>query len=221
MLALVWSDNSISHIGEIMGVFGRALSVGGDGGPSYRGAWEDELGALGVFVEHGGIHHPESQGLAEKKVGLFKEALARNPSRPGRQIQELVNAMNRRQGFPPGVGSPASRMFDREVRATLPSLPVTQVPAQQLRDNLAASRDRAQGRRKNARAMEFDVSEQALLWDHKDHRYKVPVKVLAPNRGLDGAARSYWVQDESGRQRLVHVSWLVKLPEQEPDPASA
>ena len=64
-----------------MGVWGRALSVGGDGGPSYRGLLEDELGAEGIFVEHGGIHHPESQGLAEKKVGLFKECLARNPHR--------------------------------------------------------------------------------------------------------------------------------------------
>ena len=147
------SDNSVSHLSEIMGVFGRALSVGGDSGPSYRGQWEDELGALGIFVEHGGIMHPESQGLAEKKVGLFKEVLARNPARPGREIQELVNAMNRRQGFPAGVGSAASRMFDREIHATLPSLPSAQVPAQQLREKLAASRDRAQGRRKNARAI--------------------------------------------------------------------
>ena len=69
--------------------------------------------------------------------------------------------------------------------------------------------------------MQFEVSEDALLWDHKDHRYKIPVKVLAPNLGLDGAARSYWIQDESGRQRLVHVSWLVKVPaEPAPTPAA-
>ena len=71
------TDNSISHIEEVMGVFGRALSVGGDGGPSYRSQWEEELGARGIFVEHGGIHHPESQGLSERKVGIFKETLAK------------------------------------------------------------------------------------------------------------------------------------------------
>ena len=206
------TSNSTSHLNEIMGVFGRALSVGGDGGPSYRGEWEDELGAMGVFVEHGAIHHPESQGLAEKKVGMFKESLARNPARPGLQVQELVNAMNRRQGFPPGVGSPAGRMFDREIRAILPSLPTAQVPAAVLRDKLAASRDKAQGRRKNARAIHFEEGESALLWDHREHKYKIPVSIVAPNIGMDGAARSFWIEDEGGRQRLVHVSWLVKMP---------
>ena len=76
-----------------MGVFRRALSIGGDSGPSYRAAYEQELGDIGVFTEHGAIHHPASQGLAERKVGLFKQALERNPSCPGAQIQELVNAI--------------------------------------------------------------------------------------------------------------------------------
>ena len=106
------------------------------------------MGALGIFVEHGGIHHPESQGIAERKVGIFKETLARNPSRPGKQVQELVNALNMREGFPPGVGSLSQRMFDRDLRATLPSLTSAPVQAQHLPDKLAASRDRAQGRRK-------------------------------------------------------------------------
>ena len=57
-------ENSISNLVEVMGVWGRALSVGGDGGPSYRAQWEEEHGERGIFVEHGGIHHPESQGLA-------------------------------------------------------------------------------------------------------------------------------------------------------------
>ena len=45
------TQNSI-HLKEIMGVFGRALSIGGDSGPSYRAAYEMELGDMGVFVEH-------------------------------------------------------------------------------------------------------------------------------------------------------------------------
>ena len=109
-------------------------------------------------------------------------------------------------------------MFDRDLRATLPSLTSAPVQAQHLRDKLAASRDRAQGRRKNVRAVEFQVGEQCLMWCHRDKRYKIPVTILAPNQGLDGAARSYWVSDDGGKSRLVHVSWLVKVPEQ-PEPA--
>ena len=67
------TENSVLHLEEIMGVWGRALSVGGDGGPSYRAQWEDELTGRGIFVEHGGIQHPQIQGIAEKKVGTFKE----------------------------------------------------------------------------------------------------------------------------------------------------
>ena len=48
------TQNSLKHLKEIMGVFGRALSVGCNGGPSYRAQWEEELGALGLFIEHGG-----------------------------------------------------------------------------------------------------------------------------------------------------------------------
>ena len=215
-------DNSVLHLRELMGVFGRALAVGGDSGPSYRALWEEELSLLGVFVEHGAIHHPQSQGLAERKVGMFKEALAKNPARPGREIQDIVNSMNRREGFPPGVGSAASRMFDREVRATLPSLPSPQAPAQELREKLAASRDKAQGRRRNTRAIEFQIGEHCLMWDHREHRFNLNCTVVAPNRGLDGGARSYWVEDDSGRQKLIHTSWLVKLPEPAaPAPAPA
>ena len=101
------TENSLTHLREIFGVFGRPLSIGGDSGPSFRATYERELGELGVFVEHGAIHHPASQGLAEKKVGMFKQALEKNPSRPGAEIQELVNALNSREGFPPGVGSPS------------------------------------------------------------------------------------------------------------------
>ena len=144
------TDNSLTHLREIMGVFGRALSIGGDSGPSYRAAYERELGELGIFVEHGAIHHPASQGLAERKVGMFKQALERNPSRPRAEIQELVNALNSREGFPPGVGSPAQRMFGRDLRLELPTLPAQEpLLAAQLYEKLAESRDRAQGKRKN------------------------------------------------------------------------
>ena len=130
--------------------------------------------------------------------------------------------MNRREGFPPGVGSPATRMFDREVRATLPSLPCPPASAQELRAKLAASRDKAQGRKHNTRAIEFQVGETCLLWDHREHRFSHQCSILAPNRGLDGASRSYWVEDDGGKQKLVHCSWLIKLPEAAaPAPAPA
>ena len=210
---LMSTDNSLQHLKEIMGVFGRALSVGGDSGPSYRAAYEEGLSELGVFVEHGGIHHPASQGLAERKVGMFKQALARNPSRPGVQIQELVNALNAREGFPAGVGSPAQRMFGRDLRLELPTLPIQEpVQADRLREKLAASRDRAQGRRQNCRAIDFNVGEKALLWDQGTKRYRDQVTVQAPNRGLDGGSRSFWVLMENGKQKLVHSSWLIKPP---------
>ena len=177
---------------------------------------------MGVFTEHGGIHHPASQGLAERKVGLFKQALERNPSRPGAQIQELVNALNAREGFPPGVGSPAQRMFGRDLRLELPTLPAQEpVRAAQLREKLAASRDKAQGRRQNCRAINFDVGEKALLWDQGAKRYKEPVTVQAPNPGLDGGSRSFWVMCDSGRQKLVHSSWLIKAPPPAPEQGEA
>ena len=139
-------------------------------------------------MEHGGIHHPESQGLAERKVGLFKECLTRNPSRPGKEVLELVNALNMREGFPPGVGSPAQRMFSRDLWDFLPTLPTADpVIASQLCEKLAASQDKALGRQKNARALELDIGEPCLMWDQIDKRYKTPVTLQAPNQSLDGA----------------------------------
>ena len=168
---------------------------------------------MGVFTEHGGIHHPASQGLAEHKVGLFKQALERNPSRPGAQIQESVNALNATEGFPPGVGSPAQRMLGSDLRLELPTLPAQEpVHAAQLREKLPASRDKAQGRKQNCRAIHFDVGEKALLWDQGAKRYREPVTVQAPNPGLDGGSQSFWVLCDSGRQKLVYSSWLIKSP---------
>ena len=214
---LMSTDNSISHLREIMGTYGRALSIGGDGGPSYRAQYERELGIIGTFVEHGGVHHPASQGLAEKKVHMFKQALERNPCRPGPEVQELVNKLNQREGFPPGVGSPAQRMFGRDIRSVLPTLPAQgPILAAELRDKLAESRDKAQGRRSNARPITFAVGEPALLWDQGIKRYSEEVEIIAPNRGLDGAARSFWVQGANNRQKLVHSSWLIKIPPVEP-----
>ena len=166
------TQNSLQHLKEIMGVLRHALSIGGDSGPSYRAAYEQELGGIGVFTEHVAKHHPASQGLAERKVGLFKQALERNPSRPGAQIQELVNALNSREGFPPGVGSPASHMFGRDLRHELHTLPAQEpVLAAQLCEKLAASRDKAQGRKKNCRPISFNVGDSALLWNQETHRY--------------------------------------------------
>ena len=155
---------------------------------------------------------PSSQGLAEKKVHPFKEALARNPCRPGPEVQQLVNKINQRAGFPPGVGSPAQRMFRRDIRGVLPSLP-SQGPvlAAELRSKLAASRDKAQGR-STARPICFSVGEPALLWNQGTKRYQEEVTITAPNAGIDGASRSYWVEGSTGRPKLVHVSWLIKLP---------
>ena len=46
--SLMSTENSIAHLREIMGEYGRALSVGGDGGPSYRAEYERELGVTGT-----------------------------------------------------------------------------------------------------------------------------------------------------------------------------
>ena len=190
--------------------------MGGDSGPSYRAQWEEALTSRGIFISHGGIHHPQSQGIAEKKVGLFKECLEKNHARPGREVQGLVNALNMREGFPAGVGSPATRMFNRDLRNFLPTLPnADPVVAEELRSKLAASRDKAHGRRKNVRPIELAEGDKCQMWDQRDKRYSHPVTVQAPNTGLDGAARSYWVLDEQLRGRLVHVSWLVKDPNPE------
>ena len=40
------TDNSVAHLKEIMGIFGRTLSIGGDSGPSYRAAYKRELGDM-------------------------------------------------------------------------------------------------------------------------------------------------------------------------------
>ena len=53
------------------------------------------------------------------------------------------------------------------------------------------------------------------MWDQREKRYKTPVTVQAPNHGLDGASRSYWIQDDRNKSRLVHVCWLVRAPEPE------
>ena len=151
-------------------------------------------------------------------MGLFKQALERNPCRPGTQVQELVNALNSREGFPPGMGSPAQRMFGRDLRWDLPTLPAQEpLVAAQLCEKLAAYRDVAQGRRKNCRAIQFQVGEPALLWDQGAKRYVEQVVVQAPNPRLDGASRSFWVIGESGRSKLVHGSWLIKMPPSAPE----
>ena len=65
------------------------------------------------------------------------------------------------------------------------------------------------------------MGESALLWDQGVKRYREEVKVVAPNPGLDGASRSYWVEGDNGHQKLVHVSWLIKLPPVEADQGEA
>ena len=84
--------------------------------------------------------------------------------------------------------------------------------ADRLREKLAASRDRAQGKRQNCRAINFNVGEEALLWDQGTKRYRDQVTIQAPNRGLDGESRSFWVLMGNGKQKLVHASWLIKPP---------
>ena len=129
-----------------------------------------------------------------------------------------MNKLNQREGFPPGVGTPAQRMFGRDLRSVLPTLPA-QGPllAAELRDKLAASRDDAQGRRSNCRAVSFTVGEPALLWDQGVKRYNEPVTIVAANPGLDGASRSFWVKGANKRQKIVHSSWLIRLPPEEPE----
>ena len=41
------------------------------------------------------------------------------------------------------------------------------------------------------------------------------VTVVGPNPGLDGASRSYWVKNTNEKQKLVHSSWLIKVPQEE------
>ena len=53
------------------------------------------------------------------------------------------------------------------------------------------------------------------MWDQRDKGYKTPVTVQAPNQGLDGPSRSYWLRDDRDKSRLVHVSWLIRAPEPE------
>ena len=78
-------------------------------------------------------------------------------------------------------------MFGRDLRQELPTLPAQEpVLAAQLPEKLAASRDTAQGRRKNCHPISFNVGDSALLWDQETHRYVEPVVVQAPNPGLDG-----------------------------------
>ena len=111
-------------------------------------------------------------------------------------------------------------MFNRDLRSYLPTLPQADpVVAEDLRAKLAASRDKARGRRKNNRPLELAAGDKCFMWDQREKRYSHPVTVQAPNTGLDGAARSYWVLDEQLRGRLVHVSWLVKDPNPEGAPA--
>ena len=107
-------------------------------------------------------------------------------------------------------------MFRRDLRCELPTLPDKgPVLAVELCHKLAASRDKAQGRRSNCRAIAFELGEPALMWNQSQKRYEEQVTVQAPNPGLDGASRSYWIRDNNGRQKLVHTSWLIKVPAQD------
>ena len=95
----------------------------------------------------------------------------------------------------------------------LPTLPDQEpVLAAQLCEKLAASMDKAQGRKQNCQAIHFEVGDSALLWDQGQKCYVEPVTVQAPNPGLDGGSRSFWVQGENGHQKLVHSSWLIRVP---------
>ena len=178
-------------------------------GQLMRGNW----GSLAFLLSMEPFTTQLHKALQREKLGMFKQALERNPSRPGAEIQELVNALNSREGFPPGVGSPAMRMFGRDLRLELPTLPNQEpVLAAQLCEKLAESRDKAQGRRKNCRPIHFEVGDNALLWDQGQRRYVEHMTIQAPNPGMDGGSRSYWVLGENGRSKLVHSSWLIHVP---------
>ena len=113
-------------------------------------------------------------------------------------------------------------MFGRDLRLELPTLP-RQEPllAAQLCEKLAESRDKAQGRRKNCRPIDFSVGDKALLWDQGAKRYSEEVTIQAPNPGLDGGSRSFWILGNNGRSRLVHATWLIRLPPPGPDQEEA
>ena len=56
------TQQAVAHLKSVLSMFGCALKVSSDHGPSYREAWSEALAQLGVDVIHGAAYHPQSQG---------------------------------------------------------------------------------------------------------------------------------------------------------------
>ena len=75
--------------------FGLPYRAKTDNGPSYRDEFRAECKALGIEVIHSSCYNAPSQGLIERKVGLFKELLKKaRSSLTQLQIDELIYEVN-------------------------------------------------------------------------------------------------------------------------------
>ena len=92
------TKEAIRCLGQGGTTFGLPYQAKTDNGPGYRDEFQAECKSLGIEVIHSSCYNAPSQGLIERKVGLFKELLKKSISSLNQlQIDELIFEVNARE----------------------------------------------------------------------------------------------------------------------------
>jgi hypothetical protein len=213
------TENTLSHVRQIIQQFGRPLECLSDRGPSYRDTFEEGLEAMGVRCLHGASYNPRSQAIAEKAVGRLKAAIDKNPVKTPSDLQELVSGLNWVASSQTGAGSAADRFFGRTVRGLLPAVPGKMSPeAQQLMlETLKKNRARLAKKFKNASDASYQLGQKVLVWNRKEKKYSDTGTIVDMEEGDDGFSRSFIIDLDEGTEVHLHSNHLLPAPDEDSD----
>ena len=211
------TENSLSHIKQVINQCGRPLECITDRGPSYRDAFQEGLKALGVGCSHGASYNPRSQSVAEKAVGRLKQAIEKNPIRTPSDLEELVSGLNWVASSEVGAGSAADRFYGRTVRGLLPAAPGEMSPEahQLMMDTMRKNRARIAKKFKNSCDTSYTLGQRVMVWNRKDKQYSDLGTVVDMEEGDDGLCRSFIVDLDHGTEVHLLGNHLLPVPEAE------
>jgi hypothetical protein len=211
------TENSLSHIKQVINQCGRPLECITDRGPSYRDAFQEGLKALGVGCSHGASYNPRSQSVAEKAVGRLKKAIEKNPVRTPSDLDELVSGLNWVASSEIGAGSAADRFYGRTVRGLLPAAPGEMSPEahQLMMDTMRKNRARIAKKFKNACDTSYTLGQRVMVWNRRDKQYSDMGTVVDMEEGDDGFHRSFIVDLDQGTEVHLLGNHLLPVPDAE------
>ena len=198
-LARTTTAEILMHMERYFDFVGWPCSIRTDGGPQFRGPFQDFCKAMSIEHELASAYNPNSNGLAEAGVKsckyLIEKCLATGESLEA-ALLEWRNTP-RTDGF-----SPAQLFFGRRQRTRLPTLPLHHLPvdtdeAEQARED-AAERSFAYANLHTQQQQPLEAGQAIVVQDPKTGRWTQNAHVLE-ERAHGG---SYHIQTEEGRHAI-------------------